>query len=41
MEYSAGLAFYWMKNTDQLKKKSGKPDFSEVAKYNMVNKKAI
>ena len=36
MEYSAGLAIYWMKNLERLKKKNGIPDYSEISLYHEV-----
>ena len=41
MEYSAPLAFYWMKNINQLKNKTGKPDYREVPFYHLVMEKGI
>ena len=41
MEYSAGLAFYWMTKIDQLKNKSGKPIYSEVPTYHKVMEQGV
>jgi len=41
MEYSAPLAFFWMKNVKNLKNKSSKPNYSEVETYHRVMEKGI
>jgi len=41
MEYSAGLAFYWMTKNQQLKNKSGFPDYTEIRMYHDVTVKSI